>query len=545
MNRSLFALAALVACAPLEPSGEVLAWDEANVQPLAGDQVAPPTPADFFFDATNFIAGASNVLRITGGAPNSTVRIARSSAGVGAGPCPAALGGTCLPILGPAALLPLLFQTDSFGDATVTVSLPAALAGQDVALAAVILGANPMVSNAVGRTVHPVGTSLSSFGDADGDGVSPASGDCNDLDAFVYPGAGDIFGDAFDANCDGFDSSDLDGDGYETAPGGPDCDDDEVLANPGADEVCDGIDNDCDTLIDDGLFCSLSADFEVAGVPADVLFVMDDSCSMSEEQLALANNFVGRIQPLVSAGVDFHIGVVTTDVVALQRSGRLVQVGGYTYIDENTPSPETYFEAMINVGTMGDFTEAGRQAVKLALTEPLRSTDNAGFYRIAADLHIVVVSDENDQSANTPSRGDFIDYLNGLKPITLDVWFHSIVGPPGGCTGPGGSADTGDEYMAVTNAVGGVATSICSSDYSGVLDVLEDTLLDRNAASDQIFELTPPVDPATIGIVIDSPTLGQVLLSSADWVYDPAAYTVEIVGITLDPGTIVHVTWAP
>ncbi len=41
---------------------------------------------------------------------------------------------------------------------------------------------------------------------------------------------------------------DSDGDGY---PSGPDCDDTNASINPGAVEICDGIDNDCDTLIDD------------------------------------------------------------------------------------------------------------------------------------------------------------------------------------------------------------------------------------------------------------------------------------------------------
>lgn len=71
--------------------------------------------------------------------------------------------------------------------------------------------------------------------DKDTDGVSPAQGDCNDYDKFVYPGATEIANDGVDQDCNGVDKIDLtildqDNDGYTPASG--DCNDFNNQINP-------------------------------------------------------------------------------------------------------------------------------------------------------------------------------------------------------------------------------------------------------------------------------------------------------------------------
>ena len=87
--------------------------------------------------------------------------------------------------------------------------------------------------------------------DADGDGVDSCSGDCNDLEPEVYPGATEAC-DGLDNDCDGVipeDEVDADGDGQMVCGG--DCDDEEPAIFTGEDEICDGLDNDCNPATDE------------------------------------------------------------------------------------------------------------------------------------------------------------------------------------------------------------------------------------------------------------------------------------------------------
>jgi len=109
--------------------------------------------------------------------------------------------------------------------------------------------------------------------DVDMDGFA-ANVDCNDNDPAVNPGATEVC-DGIDNNCDGeIDEGlitiyyqDTDQDGFGSAANstesctplngfvenGDDCDDGNPAVFPGAEEVCDGEDNNCDGMIDEGL----------------------------------------------------------------------------------------------------------------------------------------------------------------------------------------------------------------------------------------------------------------------------------------------------
>ncbi|MEW5849789.1 MAG: MopE-related protein [Myxococcota bacterium] len=94
--------------------------------------------------------------------------------------------------------------------------------------------------------------------DRDGFGeLACGGGDCDDNNAQRFPGAPEVCGDNVDQDCDGQDAVcacfDNDQDGFTSSTcGGADCNDTNASINPARPELCDGLDNDCDAVIDDG-----------------------------------------------------------------------------------------------------------------------------------------------------------------------------------------------------------------------------------------------------------------------------------------------------
>ncbi len=94
---------------------------------------------------------------------------------------------------------------------------------------------------------------MNQAGTCDPQGLHAGSYDCNDNDPKTFPNAPPVCGEMSAHNCSAVytcpANSDKDGDGYDTTH---DCDDNNAAVHPFATELCNGIDDDCDGLTDEG-----------------------------------------------------------------------------------------------------------------------------------------------------------------------------------------------------------------------------------------------------------------------------------------------------
>ena len=148
---------------------------------------------------------------------------------------------------------------------------------------------------------------------------------------------------------------DADDDGY---PASTDCDDDNAEINPGAEEVCDGLDNNCDDQVDEDLFQTVYADADDDGFgdPDTVA----DVCEMPEGYVAAAGDCDDTnidINPLaaeVCDGVDNNCDDLTDEGTLIVS---YADVDGDGFGDEETRT-ETCEVPDGNVETAGDCDDA-------------------------------------------------------------------------------------------------------------------------------------------------------------------------------------------
>ena len=272
--------------------------------------------------------------------------------------------------------------------------------------------------------------------------------------------------------------------------------------------------------------------------PVDVLFVVDNSGSMQQEQEKLGANFEAFIQHFTNLGLDFQLAVVTTDTSDPNESGKFQ--GTPAIITPETPQFSRVFLENVAVGTDGSGAESGLEAARLAFSEPVVSTDNIGFLRPDAILAIIIVSDEEDGSDGDDGEPDpqdltpvdeYVNFFLALKDGNPSkVVMPVIVGDvPGGCQSDDATAEPGVRYHEVANALNGSKSSICgtSEEFSSVLDEIGSQIAGLVTAFP--LDYTPDLD--SIQVKVDGVVVPRDPMSG--WYWDTA-----IGGIAFAPAAV-------
>jgi len=223
----------------------------------------------------------------------------------------------------------------------------------------------------------------------------------------------------------------------------------------------------------------------------DILWGVDNSCSMGNEQLSLAEGFWGLLGFYDVLDIDFHIAVVTTDNANFQ--------GAIPIMTPATPELTTAFADAVSVGTNGSATEKGLQYAVEALTPPLHTPGgpNDGFLRNEAALRVIFVSDEEDQSSDTVVN--YVAILTGLKPDPGRVVLGCVVVTPS------------LRYEQACNMTGGIVVDLTEPDWVDTLS----QLAWLSSAQLDTFPLGQPAAEATIEVLLNGVPV------YVGWYYDP------------------------
>jgi hypothetical protein len=225
----------------------------------------------------------------------------------------------------------------------------------------------------------------------------------------------------------------------------------------------------------------------------DLLFVIDNSNSMSAEQanlIASFDGFIAGIQSNLDEANDYHIGVITTDAYALneagcQELGALVtssaagvcgpwSAGRFISLaDELAPA----FTCAAEIGGNGDTDEHQIEAALRAISPELGAPGacNAGFIRDDALLVLVLITDEDDGAVfGQGSPGDpsgWFDEIVARKAVESNVVMLALAGrpPPNACDDavPFEGAQIAHRIAQLVNMFSyGEMGDVCANDYS-------------------------------------------------------------------------------
>lgn len=186
-----------------------------------------------------------------------------------------------------------------------------------------------------------------------------------------------------------------------------------------------------------------------------------------------------------------------------------------TFITRQTPGGPWKLRSILRVGIDGSPAEKFFDPIKAALTDPLLTGFNKGFYRPEAHLALVLITDTEDQSKQetADSISDFLFGLKGGQKDRILVYSAYASWMDTACLRDDAQKGYLERFFTLTNAK---TFSLCSPVYGQKLSEISEDMIER--VGKLVYLNRPPVVD-TIRAIYGS----QVLPNDAvkGWVYDP------------------------
>lgn len=207
--------------------------------------------------------------------------------------------------------------------------------------------------------------------------------------------------------------------------------------------------------------------------PVDILFVVDNSSSMREEQVNLSTKLSAVVGHLSES--DWRLAVVSTDPndSCTRR----------TIISKDDANPAAKFQSAVEgLGIGGYGTETGFLKAVQGLSSCAADTSwPQGWTRANSAVATVIVSDEDNCSDGTECGSKphgkpkyLLDHLDSIRTLGSTAKVYGLIKTTRrSCSS---AAQVGRQYLKAIKASGGIAGSICDADYSDVLSKLSEDL---------------------------------------------------------------------
>ena len=227
-------------------------------------------------------------------------------------------------------------------------------------------------------------------------------------------------------------------------------------------------------------------------VLSDILFVVDNSHSMAEEQQHIGKRILSFVDKL--DGLDWRMGIITTDPTSYEdyADGRLLPFKKKQYFLHSGMDPKKVkklFAKTIQRPEPGSPQERGIRAVFRSIERTLLPREESDqhlvdFFRKKAALSVVLLSDEDE--THQDSFGDVFEDIEKssgkhLQDLVRKKWggnkkfqFNSIITRPGDdhCLLNLGGFAYGKHYQKLSLETGGVVGDICAEDYGSQLTTI-------------------------------------------------------------------------